>query len=238
MRLKIALAFLFVGMLIWVTPVKAETTTEVQNGRVVAVEGNHVVIQMSNGETKAFDVPDGFTVNVDGKDIPVKELKPGTMLSKTITTTTEPKTVHTTEIKKGRVWARQGNMVIIQGADGKNRQYTNVPDWIKFEHNGKEVSVYDLKVGWNVSATIVSETQSQVVTTTPSPVTGSTPAPPPAPSVPSTGSAGPTDSTQATPATPEKMEEAPQKKLPETAANYGFILLAGLSLIAVSWKLR
>jgi hypothetical protein len=223
MRLKIALAFLFIGMLFCFTIAKAETTTEVRQGTVVAVQGNHVIIKMSTGETKEFDVPDDFTVNVDGKDITVKDLKPGTKLTRTISTTTEPKTVYTTEVKNGTVWYASEGTVILTGADGKNRKYDNVPDWIQFEHNGKPIAQSDLKKGMKVSATIVTESKSQVVTTTPGGVSGSAPA----------EAAAPTAAPAAEPAM-----AAEHKKLPKTADNYGLLLLLGLSFVAVSWKLR
>jgi len=221
MRLKIAFAFLLIGMLFCITVVKADTTTEVRNGKVVSVEGNHVVIKMSTGETKEFDVPDDFKINVDGKDITVKELKPGTELTRTITTTTEPKKVYTTTVKNGTVWYASAHTVIITGADGKNRKFDNVPDWITFENNGKLVQLEDLKKGMKVSATIVSESQSQVVAMTPGGVSGSAPE-----------EAAPAPTPAAAPA-----EAAPIKKLPKTADNYGLLVLLGLSLVAVSWKL-
>jgi hypothetical protein len=220
MRLKIMFAFLIVGMLFCFVAVQAETTTEVRSGTVVDVEGNHLVVKMSTGEEKEFDVPDDFKFNVDGKELTVHELKPGTHLTSTITTTSEPKTVYTSVVKHGTVWHVQGNTIIITGSDGKNRQYNDVPDWITFERNGKPVKLVDLRKGMKVSATIVTESQNQVITTNRS-VSGATPeeaAPAAAPMAPA--------------------EPAPAKKLPKTADNYGILALLGLSLVAVSWKLR
>ena len=228
MRLKIAFAFLMIGMLFCITAVKADSTTEVKSGKVVAVDGNHVIIKMSTGETKEFDVPDDFKVTVDGKEVPVSELKPGTMLTRSITTTTEPKTVYTTSVKNGTVWYASGNTVILTGADGKNRKYDSVPDWIKFEHNGKPIQMGDLKKGMKVSATIVTESQSQVVSTTPGEVSGS------APGEPAPAAAPAAEPAAAAPAEPA----AEHKKLPKTADNYGLLLLLGISFLAISWKLR
>ena len=233
MRSTLTIAAMVFAVLFCCAAAQAETTTEVRTGEVVSVSGNNLVIKMSNGETKVFEVPEGFTFNVDGKDVPVSELKPGTKLTRTITTTKEPKTVHTTEIKNGTVWHQQGNSVIIQGADGKNRKYDNVPEWIKFHNDGKEVSVYDLRKGQKVSATIVSESPSTIVTTTPGGVSGNVPAPPAAPA----SAAAPTPSAPAAePATAEK-EEAPAA-LPKTADNFGILLIAGLAFLALSFKLR
>src|SRR5262245_33097045 len=133
MRSKLLISvFLLIGMVFIFAALQAETTTEVRSGTVTSVQGNHLVVKMSTGEEKEFDVPEDFRFTVDGKELSVHELKPGTQLTRTITTTTEPKTVYTTTVKNGTVWHAQGDTVIITGADGKNRQYNNVPDWIKF----------------------------------------------------------------------------------------------------------
>jgi hypothetical protein len=225
MRLTITLMAMTCALLFCCAAVNADTTTEVKTGTVVAVAGNHVVIKMSNGETKEFDVPDDFMVTVDGKDIPASELKVGTKLSRTITTTTEPKKVYTTTVKNGVVWYASMGTVIITGADGKNRKYTDIPDWIKFTNDGKEISQSDLKKGMNVSATIVTESQSQVVSTTPGGVSGN------APEEAASPSAAPAEPAAAAP-----MEE--KKTLPKTADNLGLLAVAGLALLALSLKLR
>ena len=224
MRLTITFMAMIVAVLFCCAAVNAETTTEVRTGTVVTVSGNHLVIKMANGETREFEVPEGFTFNVDGKDIPVSELKPGTKLTRAITTTSEPKKVYTTMVRNGVVWHQQGNTVIITGSDGKNRQFDNVPEWIKFESDGKEMSIYDLKKGHKVTATIVSESESMVVTTTPGGVSGSAPAPAPAPAA----------APQAAPAEPAPAEPT----LPKTADNLGLLAVAGLALLALSLKLR
>ncbi|MCI0441838.1 hypothetical protein L0244_35335 [bacterium] len=230
MRPKILISvFLLIGIAFCFTELQAQTTTEVRSGTVTSVQGNHVIIKMSTGEEKHFDVPDDFRLTVDGKEISVHELKPGTKLTRTITTTTEPKTVYTSVVKQGTVWHAQGTTVIITGADRQNRQYT-VPDWIKFEVDGKEVSVYDLKKGMRVSATIVTETPSTVVTSTPGGVSGSAPAEPAA--------AAPTPAPA--PAAEPMAEPAaePKKTLPKTASNIELLALLGVGLLFLSWKLR
>ena len=83
---------------------KAAVTTEVRSGTVASVEGNHLIIHLSTGEYKSFDVPGDFRFTVDGKDVSVHELKPGTALSRTITTTTEPQLFIRLRSKHGLVW--------------------------------------------------------------------------------------------------------------------------------------
>jgi hypothetical protein len=226
MRSKILFSvLLLIAMVFCFSTLQADTTTEVRSGTVTSVQGNHVIIKMSTGEEKEFDVPDDFRLTVDGKEISVHELKPGTKLTRTITTTTEPKTVYTTVVKRGTVWHAQGTTVIITGADRVNRQYT-VPDWIKFEVDGKEVSVYDLKKGQRVTATIVTETPSTIVTATPGGVSGNAPAEPAA-------AAAPAPAAEPAPAAAE-----PEKTLPKTASNIELLALLGVGLLFLSWKLR
>lgn len=231
MRVKILISlFLLIGIAFCFTALQADTTTEVRSGTVTSVQGNHVVIKMSTGEEKEFDVPDDFRLTVDGKEISVHELKPGTHLSRTITTTTEPKTVYTTVVKHGTVWHAQGDTVIITGADGKNRQYNNVPDWIKFNVDGKDMDVMELKKGMRVTATIVSETPSTLVTSTPGGVSGNAPAAP---------TAAPAPAAEPAPATAAAPAPAPEKKtLPKTASNIELLALLGVGLLLLSWKIR
>lgn len=231
MRVKILISlFLLIGIAFCFSALQADTNTEVRSGTVTSVEGNHVVIKMSTGEEKEFDVPDDFRLTVDGKEISVHELKPGTKLSRTITTTTEPKTVYTTVVKHGTVWHAQGDTVIITGADGKNRQYNNVPDWIKFNVDGKDMDVMELKKGMRVTATIVSESPSTVVTSTPGGVSGNAPAAP---------AASPAPAAEPAPATAAAPAPAPEKKtLPKTASNIELLALLGVGLLLLSWKIR
>lgn len=220
---------MLIGIAFCFTSLQADTTTEVRSGTVTSVQGNHVVIKMSTGEEKEFDVPDDFRLTVDGKEISVHELKPGTKLSRTITTTTEPKTVYTTVVKHGTVWHAQGNTVIITGADGQNRQYNNVPDWITFNVDGKDMDVMELKKGMRVTATIVSETPSTVVTSTPGGVSGNAPSEP-AMAASSTPAAEPAS------AAGSSMEH--KKTLPKTASNIELLALLGVGLLFMSWRLR
>jgi hypothetical protein len=231
MRSKLLFSvFFLIGMVFIFAALQADTTTEVRSGTVTSVQGNHVVIKMSTGEEKEFDVPDDFRLTVDGKEISVHELKPGTKLSRTITTTTEPKTVYTTTVKKGVVWHAQGDTVIITGADGKNRQYNHVPDWITFNVDGKDMDVMELKKGMRVTATIVSDTPSTVVTSMPGGVSGNAPAAPAAAAAPA---AEPAPAAAAEPA------PAPEKKtLPKTASNIELLALLGVGLLLLSWKIR
>jgi LPXTG-motif cell wall-anchored protein len=233
-RFTIMALLILAGMLVCIAVVRAEVTTEVRTGTVASVEGNHLVIHMSNGEYKSFDVPEDFRFTVDGKEVSVHELKPGTALSRTITTNTEPTTVYSTEVKHGLVWYVKPPQLIITGADKKNRQYT-VPDWVVFKVDGKDMSVYDLKKGMFLTATIYSESQSTVVTTTPGGVSGSAPA---AAAEPAAPTSEPSTSSASSGSTSMSSSSGHKKSLPKTGSPLAELLILGIGFLASSFGLR
>src|SRR5215831_14302083 len=72
--------------------------TQELSGTVVAVEGNHLAVKMSTGELRTFDVPESRRFLIDGKELTVGELKPGTKLAATVSTTTTQITDRTTTV--------------------------------------------------------------------------------------------------------------------------------------------
>jgi hypothetical protein len=54
---------------------QTKTTIDLRNFEVLAVEGNRLVYRDQKG-THEITVPDDFRLNVDGKQMAVKELKP------------------------------------------------------------------------------------------------------------------------------------------------------------------
>src|SRR5215475_9654569 len=79
-------------------------TTQVRSGEVVYVSGNDLVVKTDDGQVKHFTVPDDKTIDVDGKQLTVHDLTPGMRLTRTITTTSTPKTVTTVRTINGKVW--------------------------------------------------------------------------------------------------------------------------------------
>lgn len=75
------------------------------------------------------------------------------------TTTTTSTTI------SGKIASVDGNKVVVTDASGKSKEYT-VPDGFKFQMDGKDVGVADLKPGMMVHATVTTS-----VTTTPVTVT-------------------------------------------------------------------
>jgi hypothetical protein len=146
---------------------KASVTTEQLHGTVEYVEGHYVVVRMADGNIREFNVPGSRKFIIDGQDLTVHDLKPGTTLSATVTTTTIPVTDRTTTVGTGTVWWVGGKTVIITLPNGENRTY-KVEDNFKFSVEGnKTANVYDLKKGMKISAQrIVEEPRTEIVSNT------------------------------------------------------------------------
>jgi LPXTG-motif cell wall-anchored protein len=182
------------------------TTIEIKRGTVLHVYGNNLVVKMSDGTVKEFDVPEGFTFDIDGKQVSVGDLKPGTMLTSAVKTTETPREVQVTEFKSGTVVQVLGTTLIVRMADGEIRRLNNVARDQRFEVDGKELRVEQLREGMKLRAKIVS-THSVVITEEDVIVAGTAPqaprpaaaarpapraaAPAPAPMLPKTGSSTP-----------------------------------------------
>ncbi len=183
--------------------VSAQTsTTEIKKGTVVHVYGDNLVVRGQDGVVKEYDIPAGFQFMVDGKAVGIADLKPGTMLTSKVTTTTTPHVVQTTEIKNAKVVKVVGGTVIVRMADGEIKKFSKVPSDVKLSSNGNPIELSQLREGMNLTATIVSESVTTVTETSamvgghgpakPAPVKAAPapkPAAAPAPAVlPSTGS--------------------------------------------------
>ena len=71
---------------------------DVKKGKVVYVSGNDLVVKLQDGQVKHVVVPKDYRFNIDGKNVGVDALAPGTELTQTITTTTKSTTV--SDVKK------------------------------------------------------------------------------------------------------------------------------------------
>ncbi|MCI0540925.1 MAG: hypothetical protein L0Z50_37465 [Verrucomicrobiales bacterium] len=212
----------------------ATVQTEVRRGEVVYVSGNNLVVRAEDGQVKNFVVPDDFKFNVDGKQLSVYELTPGMRLTQTITTTTTPKTVRSARTITGKVWyANPPKSVILTLPDGSNKQYT-VPKGTKFMVDGRESTVFDLRKGMNVSATVITEMPEVDVRRTAT-VTGQAPPPVVAEAPPETPEpAGPL-LIEVVEVVPEPREEPPAR-LPKTASYAPLLGLLGLGALG-GWLL-
>jgi hypothetical protein len=146
---------------------KASISTEQLHGTVEYVEGNDLVVRMTDGSIREFNVPESRKFTIDGRDLTVHDLKRGTKLSATVTTITTPVTDRTTTVGMGTVWWVAGKTVIITLPNGENRTYT-VKDDYRFNVEGnKNATVSDLKKGMKISAErIVEEPRTEIVSNT------------------------------------------------------------------------
>ena len=215
----------------------ATVTSEKMSGEVVMVEGDTVIVKMSNGDLRTFaNVPESRRATIDGKEVGVRDLKPGTKLSATITKTETPITVRTTTVGTGRVAFVSGSTVILTLPNGENKQYKVKPDY-KFNINGKPASVYQLRQGMTVSAEkIVEEPKVEIATDT-KVVGQAPPAPKPAPTA-AAATPAPAPAPAAAPAPVAAAAPAAPAKLPKTASPLPLAGLLGGLFVAISGALR
>jgi len=204
-------------------------TTYELNGEVEYVEGNSLVVKMSDGELKTFNVPESRRFIVDGRELTVHELVPGTKLKATVTTTATPITVRTITVESGTVWHVMGNVVILTLPNGVNKQFL-VKDDTRFTVNGNPATVRDLAKGMIVFAEkIVEEPTTEITIDTT--VVGQAPAP-----AAVAAEAAPAVA-QAPPAEPPPAPAAPTPAPPEAASRLplivGVVLVAGVLFIWV-----
>jgi hypothetical protein len=233
--------------------------TQRLEGTVQYEQGNTLVVRMSSGEIREFNVPDSQKFNIDGKEVTVHDLKPGTKLQATVTTTTTSVTDRTTTVGTGKVWYVAGNNVILTLPNGENRMY-KVEEHYKFNIGGnKDATVFDLKKGMTVSAQRITE-EPRVEIATNTVVTGQAP-PPPAPkpvvarTPPPTPAPAPREVAQATPPparpapAPEPVQvaqatpppapaAAPAAELPNTGSQLPLIGLLGLVFTIAGLSLK
>jgi LPXTG-motif cell wall-anchored protein len=150
--------------------------TEVRNAQVVYVEGNDLVLKLESGKVEHLIVPDSDKFTIDGKTLSVRELKPGTKLTQTITTSTAPRYVTSVRTLKGKVWHVNAPKTVIVSLPDHTNQIYSVPSHAKFFVDGKPKTVFDLKKGMTFQATIVSDSTETVVSQNKA-ITGTAPAP-------------------------------------------------------------
>jgi hypothetical protein len=222
----------------------AEVKTEQLSGTVLTVDGNKLVVRMSSGDIRYFEPAPSRRFLIDGKELTVSQLKPGTKLTATVTTTITPVTQRTTTVGSGKVWFVSGNNVILTLPNGENRQY-KVDNSYKFNVGGKQATVFDLKKGMTVNAEKIVEEHKTVLasnvavtghappepqptevaqTRTPTPAPRAEPAPAPAPA--------------ATPAPAQVSPMAKPTRLPDTGSSLPLSGVIGLMLIGASFGVR
>ena len=137
--------------------------TTVKNAEVVYVEGNDLVLKQEDGSIEHLVVPSSDRFYVGGKTLSVSDLKTGTKLTQTITTATTPRYVNSVRVLKGKVWhVSAPHSIIITLPDHTNHRY-EVPSHAKFTVNGQPKTVFEVRKGMNIQATIVSDSTESIV---------------------------------------------------------------------------
>jgi LPXTG-motif cell wall-anchored protein len=216
MKKNIGIALLAM-MVVGVGALMAQTTTyEIKQGEVLHVYGSNLVVKMADGTVRDVEVPEGFMFNVDGQQVPVGALKPGTKLTSTKMTTTTPHVVKTTEVREATVVQRIGQTLIYRDKLGQIHKITGIPEGFELYRNGKKVPIEALAGGDRVTAHIVHKEES-IITEEELNVAGAAPKPKPAPR--------PAPVAQAAP--------APAPILPKTGSNLPLIGLMGLCALVL-----
>jgi hypothetical protein len=152
---------------------EAQVSKAQTKGTVVYTEGNTLVVLASSGVIEEFQVSPSRKFIIDGKELSLDQLKPGTALTLTVTTTTTPVTARTTTIGSGRVFWVNQSVVIVTLPNNERRMY-RADESYRFTVDGKPASIHDLKKGMMVSGErIVEEPRTEI--TTDSVVTGTAP---------------------------------------------------------------
>ena len=118
------------------------------------MEGTYLLVKLQSGEVRVFNVDPARRFIVDGTPLTVHQLKPGTILTATYTST--PPVGAPVATVTGKVWYASGNTVILTFPDGTNKSYT-VPASFKFLVNGQPTSVNKLRKGMKVTAHRIPE---------------------------------------------------------------------------------
>jgi hypothetical protein len=208
----------------------------VDRAEVVAVHGRDLILKMEDGSLRHLsNVSESARVTVDGKEIGIHDLKPGMHLQRTVTTTTTPKVVVTTQTVTGRVWHVTPPSSVILTLDNGENQSFRIPAGQRFTVNGQDTDAWGLRKGMRVSATrIVEEPITQVQEE--AKLSGHMPAPPPTPDA-----SMPILIAVVKPA-PAPAEAAPAPaataELPKTASDLPLIGLFGVVLITGSFGVR
>jgi LPXTG-motif cell wall-anchored protein len=209
--------------------------TAVRNAEVVYVEGNDLVLKLENGRIEHLVVPDSDKFTIGGKDVSVGDLKPGTKLTQSITTTTTPRYVKTIRNLTGKVWHVSAPSTVIVSLPGGENQVFKVPSHAQFTVNGQQKSVFDLRKGMSFQATIVTD-DTETVTASNKTIVGV----PPAPATPRMVGVllfqRPSLEPAPTPASSVTAEQA-SLRLPQTGSPLPLIGLFGLLVLGISLSL-
>jgi len=140
---------------------QAARQVELRRGTVVYVAGNDLVVRMGDDQLKHFVVPSDSKFTVDGKEVGVQDLKPGTQLTQVITTTVEEQMV--TEVRTVDAKVLEVKPPHLTIATGDKEKYITVPEGTIFTIDGKDMTLSDLRAGMHVQGTVVTAVPTPVL---------------------------------------------------------------------------
>ncbi len=143
---------------------EASYDSQVRNAEVVYVEGNDLVLKLEDGNVEHLVVPESDRFTINGSEVTVHELTPGMRLTQTITTSTAPRYVTSVRTLKGKVWhvSPHASTVILRLPDNTNQIY-KIPSHAEITVGGQPKTVFDLRKGMDLEATIVTDDTHTVV---------------------------------------------------------------------------
>jgi hypothetical protein len=145
-------------------PGGASSVVTVQvKGELVARGTNWLIAKDPSGYYKVYSVQAGKKAIVDGVPTALDQLKLGTMLTSTATTTNTPLVDRTTTITQGTVFWASPTSVIVSFPNGENKQYA-VPEGFKFTVEGKQLEAMELKPGMKLTATKIVQEPHTLIT--------------------------------------------------------------------------
>lgn len=205
-----------------------DQTYEIKNGTVIAVSGSLLTVSTPEG-TKQFNIPADFKFELDGRQVGLSEITPGTKLTALIRTTTQPVQLTTTELKHGKVVYTNGSTLVVKNELGEMKQFNDKDlrnAGVIIYKNDQEVPASSLHVGDDVSALVVTRYPPEVITQQDLAVLAQKPAPPPPPAP------------KPAPAAVVAQATPPPPPMPKTGSPLPLIALAGAGLIGLGLGMR
>jgi LPXTG-motif cell wall-anchored protein len=240
---RVVMSGAFVFLAATVSQAQTGTTSETKKFRIIAVDGNRLVVRLPEG-TRELTVPDDFRFNIDGRMLSVRELEAGMAGTATITTRTTVVPVTVTEVKNGTVAKALGTSIIVNtGGVYKAFSQSDIDKrGVTIMRDGKPAQISDFRENDRISASIITTKPPKVLTAKEVQATlaRSTPAAAPvaaAPAAAAPAAAAPPPSTPVAPQTAAATSGRAPKKLPKTASPLPVLGLAGLVSVLVGGSL-
>ena len=141
----------------------ASVATVQVKGELVAKGTNWLIAKDSSGYYRVYGVQPGRKAIIDGVPKSLDQLKLGTMLTSTATTTQTPLVDRTTTITQGTVFWASPKSVIVTFPNGENKQY-EVPEGFKFTVEGKQLEAMELRAGMKLTGTKIVQEPHTLIT--------------------------------------------------------------------------